>query len=267
MKKLYPILFVLFLLLPNLTHAAFPAGAVAYWRLDESSGDAVDAVVGGSTNLMVNTNSCTYATGLINNAVSLASASSQRLNIASGSQTNLDFTNSDFTVAGWVKFTTFNGDSTPIAHGDAEPNEQFALDLYLNGGTDIHFFGRTYYSGSGKVTIDRDAGNLSTGVWYHVAYTTSLSGNNNRIRIYKDGVQLGADVTYNQAANFTATANFALGCEGTAGACLNGLLDEWGVWNRELTAAEISTLYNAGVGLTYPSVSVASIFYAFMQLF
>jgi hypothetical protein len=44
----------------------------------------------------------------------------------------------------------------------------------------------------------------------------------------------------------------ALGVLTGAGALSNCAVDELGIWNRALTAAEITTLYNSGAGRTYP---------------
>lgn len=40
-------------------------------------------------------------------------------------------------------------------------------------------------------------------------------------------------------------------CVGGSAQLLNGMLDECGVWNRVLTAAEVSELYNSGAGKQY----------------
>ena len=38
---------------------------------------------------------------------------------------------------------------------------------------------------------------------------------------------------------------------------MNGIIDEVGFWNRELTSSEVTDLYNSGAGLAYPLVPVS----------
>ena len=85
---------------------------VAYWKLDETSGNASDAT--GNGNTLTNNNSIAYITnGKINNGADLEVASTTYFSITDGSQTGLDITG-DITLAGWVKL-----ESTPPDGGSA----------------------------------------------------------------------------------------------------------------------------------------------------
>jgi hypothetical protein len=43
----------------------------------------------------------------------------------------------------------------------------------------------------------------------------------------------------------------------TGGLETSGMVDEIGYWERDLSSSEVTTLYNAGAGLTYPFISAA----------
>jgi len=51
------------------------------------------------------------------------------------------------------------------------------------------------------------------------------------------------------AGNFTLGAIYS---GGTPEGFFDGMIDEVGVWSRLLTSDEVTTLYNAGAGLSYP---------------
>ncbi len=47
--------------------------------------------------------------------------------------------------------------------------------------------------------------------------------------------------------------------DGVGGDVIDGRMDDWSMWSRALSAAEISQLYNSGIGLQYP-FTVSSFF-------
>lgn len=86
----------------------------------------------------------------------------------------------------------------------------------------------------------------STGVYYMLTLTYDGS----KLRLYRNtsliltlstGSYKTSDATQIMFGNRVGTAR-----------SVDGKQDEAGVWSRELTAGEISQLYNSGVGLTYP---------------
>ena len=87
--------------------------------------------------------------------------------------------------------------------------------------------------------------NLSTGVWHHFAVTRDVS--EKQYSVYVNGSLLSTH-TYNTNPNTTATSlDFELG-HAVSDDYFDGMLDEVSLWNRVLTADEISALYNSGYG-------------------
>jgi hypothetical protein len=96
----------------------------------------------------------------------------------------------------------------------------------------------------------------NTGVWYHLVQTLDgsigkfyVNGNLEASSAYSDPIAapdidrflLGryyTNIDYNENASNPLV--------------LDGKLDEVGVWNRALSQAEVTSLYNAGAGKTYP---------------
>ena len=67
---------------------------VAYWNLNETSGDRADATGNGHT--LTDNNTVGYATGKINNAASFVAANSGYLSIAD------PFYYNEITICGWI---------------------------------------------------------------------------------------------------------------------------------------------------------------------
>src|SRR4051812_38835093 len=78
---------------------ALLTGIVSYWKLDESSGDAVDSV---SSNNLTNHGSIPFVPGKINNGADIEMSTGQYFTIPDASQVGLDIL-SDFTINAWIK--------------------------------------------------------------------------------------------------------------------------------------------------------------------
>jgi hypothetical protein len=91
---------------------------------------------------------------------------------------------------------------------------------------------------------------VNDGNWHHIVFTWNAYGN---LTLYVDGVlehqQASAGNLANVDVNNISFNSNADGTYNTGSACE---IDECGVWNRELTQAEVTALYNTGAGLTYP---------------
>lgn len=217
----------------------------AYWKFDESSGNASDSV---GSNTLVNNNTATYSTGKINNGAYCADASNQFFKINSSSDLRIK---DDLTIAGWFYF-----DSTEImwlVDKRSESGEDFSMyALYFSGGNTIAL--RTT-NGSSSSLVDRSvAWTPSTSTWYHIAVTRKSSDGS--IKFYINGSQQGSTQTgYTGTLRDNSDLPFYVGRYKDSGENdrdLDGRVDELGVWARELTSTEIGELYNSGDGLQYP---------------
>lgn len=227
-----------------------------YWKFDETSGDAADSTANG--NDLTNNNAASYVPAVINNGVDLERASTQWMSIADASQTGLDFS-AALTFAGWVKFESFD---TTVSE-----NRDTLVFKYLNTGNQRSYFlgGGGWSGGSGNLNFACSSDGANSGAsqvgvawqpslatWYHVAVTKSAT---TTVKFYVDGAQFGTDQTLsNSGAIFDSTTAFQMGRfeQSSNTTYLDGIMDEWGVWSRALTDAEIDELYNNGAGLSYP---------------
>ncbi len=88
-------------------------------------------------------------------------------------------------------------------------------------------------------------GTFATNTWHHYVVTmANLDATNDRLRIYKDGVQVGVDTTGNYAPTDTS-ALYLMGSWNGGGELQRMFVGEVRRYDRELTAAEVLTNYSA----------------------
>lgn len=215
-----------------------------YWKFDEASGNAADSTA--NNNDLTNNNTATFGAAVINNGCDLELSSNQWFDIADASQTGLDFSDA-FTFAGWIKME--DNSSGPILVNKRSGAGTRSYTFSVEGtGAGLHL--TTFHDGTNVGLDGARAATLDVDVWYHVAATKSgVTG-----KLYVDGAQIETDITGTNATVFNSTSPFDFGAI-AGGAAYDGMYDEWGVWSRALTSLEITALYNAGAGLSYPFAS------------
>ena len=139
------------------------------------------------------------------------------------------------TYSFWCKSST-TGTNTVFGHGG-----QNIGAFYLNfSNKPLIFLGTNYYRWWNDVTQQDD------GEWHHwVVYADTNDVTNSKL--YCDGV---LQTVYETATNGTLeayTESLTIGgTKATGGAYLEGKIDEFAVYDRELTQAEITRMYNSG---------------------
>ncbi len=228
---------------------------LAYWKLDESSGNATDATGNGFT--LTNNNTVTYGTGLINNGAQFTGGVIKYLSRAD----NLGITNGNITIQVWVKLNNeiASGQWGLVIKGDAGTNINYIIAYQYNSGTRRLDFNRQQQNTANNeqfYTVD-----LGTSAWHQLILTydgTNVSG-------YVDTVAIGNLATSGDGASGGANLVEVGRAHGFTDNCVDGTMDEVGVWSRVLNSTEVGQLYNGGAGFAYPfTSSVNSGFFAFI---
>ncbi|MFO1484532.1 MAG: LamG-like jellyroll fold domain-containing protein [Verrucomicrobiaceae bacterium] len=210
-----------------------PSGIIAWWPAEGAGGD----VIGGHHTGMMN--GADYASGRVGRAFTFDGVNDfvQRFD---GSGLDLA---GDFTIECWVHLNQYPASTCDIIAKRSGDNNNIAYVLFLNS------IGRpcfTSRSGGGSFTQATSTSAIPTDTWTHLAVT--LTGG--QITFYLNGIQ-----TY--AAPYTAsrpgvTAPFTIGASVTdtspASSPANpfeGMIDELSLYNRALTAKEISDIHAA----------------------
>ena len=200
------------------------AGLQAFYKLSDTSDSS-----GNSNTLTVNGN-VQFDTGKIGLAAGFDGDSSKYL----GTTSNLgELTLTGFSVSVWFKNTSGNN-SVVMSSEVSDFNGWF---LATNNDNNIYFLAG---SGSGWTTFDT-AGTYSVDTWTHLVIAATSSGS---VSYYVNG----SLTTTNGSAAWTA-ASLTIGRNIVDGTSFNGQIDAVGIWNRALSDAEVSALYNSGNGL------------------
>ena len=219
------------------------ANLVGDWSMDETSGTRVDSH--GSNDLTDN-NTVGSATGVISNASSFVSANSEYL-----SSTTVPVTGTGArSLEVWFKTST--GGTMHIAGfgGSNSANKGTAFRLSIENGA---LYCRVYQGFRGF------GGSWNDGAWHQVVLKVMDSGYVGDLEMYVDG-SLQTGIT---GSNLTSTAIntgtdlFFVGqsIQSTETYYFNGDVDILRVFNDELTADEITWLYNSGNGRSYSDIS------------
>lgn len=198
-----------------------PAGLVSWWsfevNLKDSAGSNDGTAVGGES----------YVAGLADLAFTFED--SDRIYAPT---VNLPIGGEDRTLEFWVMLNSFTeGEDFFAGYGNfGKMQETFHL------GTT---YGMLFFSQWGSAIYGP---NLETNHWYHVAVTLQDS----YATLYLDGTRVaGATMKVNTPAD---TVFYMGGIPAEGSEILDGTLDEVSVYDRALSAEEISALYGAGVG-------------------
>ena len=221
---------------------------VAYWPLNETatSGDvtATNWVAGGLN--MTSENSVLSVAGKINNGRTFVSANSERMLGNSTAATTLLGT-ANFTVAFWFRMNAaYVSGNQGLVTNDFFSTER-GVSIYMTGVSGNWYRPYMYlrYTDNTEETFAPFGGDTASASTWHF-FCARLNG----------GTTL--DVRFNtfNATPKTITKSFHatrqrlfFGTRYTAFDFLNGDLDEVAFWQRRLSDAEVSTLYNNGTGI------------------
>ena len=233
----------------------------AYWKFNESSGDIVNQAISvGSTDGLGTTASNLQIagadydqTGITSNNKSLYfDGSDHGQSGTSASQFNFLHTpNTKWTINFWLKY---GGDTTvntilDTNGGGGTARVGLLIDVLTDEGLEV-WMGRgvALTTVIAKSTSANFVPSDSAFHFYSIRYDHTLASSNVKISIDN-----GTPVTGNKTSDTPSSAdsafpfNIAENCNGY-GAFLDGNLTEMSIWNRVLTDAEVTTIYNSGSG-------------------
>jgi hypothetical protein len=210
---------------------------IAYWKLDEISGNASDSSGNGYT--LTNNNTVGYASGKINNGADFGSSNTNKY--FSATLIDPDSYNSGFSIGFWVKFNSLASSQKIFSFNDLSWG---GIHFRALSSTDTRFrFGNGVTSDGGETAY---TSSWSTGTWYYIVMTHSATAN----KYYVNGSQVATDTTSVTLANNGTTFN--IGRDTGNNEYANSIVDEFGIWGKELSSTEVTALYNSGNGISYP---------------
>ncbi|HSX42846.1 MAG TPA: LamG-like jellyroll fold domain-containing protein [Candidatus Saccharimonadales bacterium] len=209
-------------------------GPVAAWSFNEGSGTtAADTTGHGNAATLVN--GATFAAGKTGTGLGL-DGTNDYLNVPNS--TGLDISGSNLTIDMWLNPTAITGDR--VVYGKfwsttmTSPYYQYGLEL--QAGKPVFQIG----TASGVLSANMGTA-LTASQWSHLAVVF----NGVQVQFYLNGT---LKTTVPLTATITARGNaFRLGADSNTQQFYKGTMDDVRVYNRALTAAEITTDMNTGL--------------------
>jgi len=206
------------------------ANLKAYWRFEGNSNDSKDSQDGTDTSMTYGTSYGKFGQG------AHCDGSLNKIMLPSGGGTALDIT-ATFTFCCWVKTSAVSG--LLIMNGDGwNGGNGWYMGIGLAGKGD----GKLAIGGNGGWVDVGSSGTVNDGNWHHVAFVWVTGG---AVKYYIDGIASGTGTLNVTPLSHTGYRSIGVNTDGTNfGTRVTGDLDDMAMFDRELTAAEISNLYD-----------------------
>jgi hypothetical protein len=206
-------------------------GLIAHWALDEATGTfAADAAGGYSATLAIG---ATWSTGWLGSGVTLDGT---RGYVAAPI---IDVPGSALTLAAWVKNTAFpSGEDQRIISKSSNTAKQtyyWVLSHAKRGRRNLLSF--RLRTSTGSTTLIADTGDLQANSWYHAAATYDGV----TMHLYLNGIEVGRTSKAGVIAT-NAAVPVDIGRDPNGSNYLSGVVDEVRIYNRALTAADITAV-------------------------
>lgn len=231
---------------------ALNTNLVAYWKLDESSGNATDVIASA---VLTNNGTITYSAGKINNGSDFSSSNgSKYFTTADGAY--LDFSTA-FSISLWFKCTGGAGTYRHLITKPSSPtwvSPFFRYGLRITNGNELETWADTSAGGTATTSTSGSFGADST--WKHAVVVF----NQTTIKIYVNGSESASASNTSPVTNSSQSLVLGNRHDGDSGEYFSGMVDEVGLWSRALNSTEIGQLYNFGNGNQYPFVEYGGSF-------
>jgi len=202
-------------------------GLVAYWNLDEGSGTTAADLTGNNSNLTLNATYQSFAVEVPTLDFGSVSSVNYEGNSSAGGSLGTTVKNlQTITVALWVNPDTIPGSG--IARYISLGNEKAVL---RSQNAKLNF----YMKIGGALKGISVANVLQAGQYQHIAGTYDGS----TLRVYRNGSEVGS-----LAATGTVDTSGSQVFTSSGSESFDGRLDDIRIYNRALSASEITTLYN-----------------------
>ena len=217
----------------------------AYYKMDEASWDGTPAEV---TDSSLNTNDGT-ATG---NATTAAGGKIGRAGTFDGNDDSvaiphdatLSFETTDpFSFQCWVKVGS-GGNRSLISKQQVSGSYGINMQVLTAGTIRMNLIGST-----GSLAVD-STNTVDDDSYHHIVVTYDGNEVAAGLKTYIDGsLETPIIVVDSLSGSIVTAVDFRLGNRENSDQDYDGLLDEVGIWNRELTSGNVTSLYNSDSGL------------------
>jgi hypothetical protein len=215
---------------------SFNVGLKSYYNFSDASGNIRDIINGNNLTI---SGTWTYGqAGIIGNAINTS-------DLASGLISASNFTGTR-SLSFWYKKTGTPDNDAVLYAGMTYPGYPVNSPLLMHVSTNTAIGLRVNNANKANVVTP------TNNVWYHYGLVQNTSGT----YVFINGTLVLSEVASTDIA-LTTPISFFAGYGTSTSFNVQGFIDEVGVWNRSLSASEMSDLYNSGDGITYGSKSMS----------
>ncbi len=226
------------------THLISDANLQAYYKLEDVNDSTANA------RNLTNNGTTPFNAAKFNNGADFGSGNTTKF-LTTTNKLGID--GGAISISFWIKIPTEITTSLwgLIAHNSNVTQTRTDIDYQYNGGTIGLLIGRTRLGVANDRTIYN--GSLSDGTFHHIVY--SYDGSN--YKVYIDNVDKGGGASTGNG-NINGTDGFTIG-ESTDGTIVtaSAIIDDVGVFNRALTASDVSLLFLGYSASISPSSSAS----------
>ncbi len=228
---------------PSTGTSSLNAGLLAYWKMDEASGNRMDS--SGSVQTLTDNNTVASTTGKIGSAIVIASGVAEFLSRLDSATLSIG-TTASFTFDGWVFPTSVAENFNILAKGSDISSGSFEYRIYHPTATSIRF---RVSNGTTTAETTSATGSCPLNTWTYFRATLDKSLSIIELELNNNGTLLQAAMASNGCWDSTTT--FYVGNLNNSSGYA-GRIDEVGFWKRTLTTTEQADRYNGGSGMTLP---------------
>lgn len=222
------------------TDAAIVDGLVEYWELDGDYNAAVDPSRAG-TLVTTGSGSGTFVSGKFGQAIDLENSANNQAYVSIGGDENtMDFTGGNMSISMWYTTESLYTNWQTLA-GKGE-GDGWRIARASSSTTGLTFSGRKPHN------FDAE---LDEPGWHHIVATVEGGV---RTDMYVDGALVASDTSGYNLQNRNNPMQIG-GNPDAGGRGWDGNIDDVAVWDRVLTPAEISSIYNGGAGASIASLT------------
>lgn len=218
-------------------------------RLYYSLSDNTDAHGVGPNFTEVNTP--TYIAAKVGNGVDTDITNQSYLSVANASAGDFQVGLTDFSFSVWAYFNALPASNTNILRFGAINAATQGWHCIVNSTGQVIL---RLSNGTTLFSISAATGTIATGALYHIVGRASRTG---AMVLYVNGAQMGTStISAASASNIQSTEPFLIG--GLFNQFSDAIIDEFSMWNKNISMATVDWLYNDGDGRSYADVLAAT---------
>ena len=185
--------------------------------------------------------------------------------VTMGNQSSLDFEQTDaFSISAWVKRnSTSNYHTIASKQLFSNGSVQTGYKLLLNNDDTVRFL-LVYIVATHRFIDIKTTNTITDNNWHHIVLTYDGTGGSNAkngVEIYINGSQETVSRSGTLLASGVTTLNsapFNIGARDNQSDFMDGKIDEVAVFNSELSASDVTAIYNSGTPLSLSSYNPIS---------